>query len=383
MKYPLPLDNIPSPSYVVDERLIKHNLYSLSEIKKNTGCLIILALKAFSTYSVFPLISQYLDGSTASSLNEARLGFEKFGPEVHVYSPGYQKSDIDEVCNYASHLTFNSLLQLERFYGHVRKNFPKIQIGLRLNPEHSETKIPIYDPCSEFSRLGVTLAELETTSFDLTQLDGFHFHTLCGKNADALERTVAAVESKFSKHFHHVSWVNFGGGHGLTYPEYDHPKLYEVINGFKATYDCQVILEPGEGVVFETGYLVASVVDLLKNNRELAIIDSSASAHMPDVLEMPYRPEIIGSGKDSEKEYTYRLGGMTCLSGDVIGDYSFDEPLTLGQKLIFTDMSHYTVVKNTYFNGVQLPSIVRVDLGGKVHIERTFGYADFITQLGS
>lgn len=383
MKYQLPLDNIPTPAYVVDERLIKHNLETLSDIKKNTGCLIILALKAFSTYSVFPLISQYLDGSTASSLNEARLGFEKFGKEVHVYSPGYQTTDIDEVCKYASHLTFNSLLQLDRFYDYVRTKYPQVQIGLRLNPEHSETKIPIYDPCSKFSRLGVTLAEIKKSNFDFSKLDGFHFHTLCGKNADALERTVAAVEGKFASLFTKVSWINFGGGHGLTYPHYDHAKLYDVINGFKERNKCQVILEPGEGVVFQTGYLVASVIDLLKNERELAIIDSSASAHMPDVLEMPYRPEIVGSGKADEKAFTYRLGGMTCLSGDEIGDYSFDAPLTLGQKLVFTDMSHYTMVKNTYFNGVPVPSITRVDLEGKLHIERTFGYADFITQLGA
>jgi carboxynorspermidine decarboxylase len=382
MKYPLPLDNIPSPSYIIDERCIKDNLEVLARIKTETDCVVILALKAFSTYSLFPLIAQYLDGITASSVNEARLGKEKFGSEVHVYSPGYKADDIDNVCQYASHLTFNSISQLTQYYAYIRQRYPHVQLALRLNPEHSETRYPIYDPCAPHSRLGVTLSELEKSDFDFSCLDGFHFHTLCGKNADSLERTVAVLEDKFAAYFTSVSWVNFGGGHGLTYADYDHDKLFSVINLFKKRHNVQVVLEPGEGVVFNTGYLLASVVDVLHNEKELAILDTSASAHMPDVLEMPYRPHIVGSGFSEEKAYTYRLGGNTCLSGDVIGDYSFDAPLKLGQKLIFTDMTHYTVVKNTYFNGVQLPAIVRIDLNGDAHIEREFTYEDFVKQLG-
>jgi carboxynorspermidine decarboxylase len=379
----LPLADIPSPCYVIDERRLKANLERINRIQTETGAKVILALKAFSTFSTFPLISQYLSGTTASSLNEVRLAHDTFGKEIHVYSPGYKPNEIDEICGYAHHIVFNSLPQLEKYFYYVRDRYPHVEIGLRINPEHSEVNYPIYDPCCTFSRFGVTKTEMDKSNFDFTKLDGVHFHTLCGKHVDSLERTIEVVREKFSDLIHHMKWVNCGGGHGLTYPNYDIDRLCRLIKSVRQEFDVQFIMEPGEGIVFGTGYLVASVVDLLYNDMNLAVIDSSASAHMPDVIEMPYRPEIEGSAQPNEKEYTYRLGGVTCLSGDVIGNYSFDKPLQIGQKLVFKDMAHYTMVKNTFFNGITLPSIGRVDQDGVFHLDRSFCYEDFKSRLGN
>jgi carboxynorspermidine decarboxylase len=373
------LNQFPSPAFVVDEKLLIRNLEILDSVQKRTGAHILLALKGFSMHSTFPLVGKYLKGITSSSLNEARLGHDKMGKEVHSYVVAYRDDEFEQFMTYADHLVFNSFSQWAKFKGRVQANPKKISCGIRINPEHSETETPLYDPCYIGSRLGVTEANFKPDELD--GIEGLHFHTLCQKGSDALERTFKVVEEKFGAYLHQMKWVNFGGGHHITRPGYDIEKLVALINYVKETYDVQVYLEPGEAVALNTGYLVATVLDLVDNGMNLAILDTSASCHMPDVLEMPYRPEIIGSGVAGEFPYTYRLGGMTCLAGDVIGDYSFPEPLKPGDKLVFTDMAIYSMVKTTTFNGINLPSIVLFndDVGIK-HV-KTFGYEDFASRL--
>lgn len=375
----VPTHLIPSPSYIVRETALEENLKKLSYIQDQSGCKIILALKAFSMFSTFPQISKHLPGTTSSSLHEARLAREYFGKEVHVYSPGYKEEEFEEMCTYANHITFNSISQWERFKNHPAIKKHGIDCGLRLNPEHSEVNYTIYDPCSPHSRFGITKTMLG--DYDITGIEGFHFHTLCEKHVDSLERTFAVIEEKFGPLLHKMKWLNFGGGHGLTYANYDAERLIKLLVHIRDKYNVQVILEPGAAVVYNTGLLMASVVDILHNDMDIAVLDTSATAHMPDVLEMPYRPEIIGSGKLGEKEYSYRLGGITCLSGDVIGDYSFDVPLEVGDRVLFTDMALYTMVKNTTFNGVQLPAISILKKDNSVDVVKTFGYEDFRSRL--
>lgn len=373
------LNKFPSPSFVVDEKLLIRNLEILDSVQQRTGAHILLALKGFSMHSTFPLVGKYLKGITSSSLNEARLGYEKMGKEVHAYVVAYRDQEFDAFMNYCDHLVFNSFSQWAKFKEKVQANPKKISCGIRINPEHSETETPLYDPCYIGSRLGVTLANFKPEELD--GLEGIHFHTLCQKGSDALERTFKVVEEKFGPHLHKMKWINFGGGHHITRPGYDIDKLVGLINYVKNTYDVQVYLEPGEAVALNTGYLVATVLDLVDNGMNLAILDTSASCHMPDVLEMPYRPEIIGSGEAGEYPYTYRLGGMTCLAGDVIGDYSFKEPLKPGDKLVFTDMAIYSMVKTTTFNGVNLPSIVLFNEDEGIKHVKHFGYEDFASRL--
>jgi carboxynorspermidine decarboxylase len=330
-------------------------------------------------YATFPLIRKTLDGTCASSVNEARLGREKFGKEVHVYGAAYSDKDFRELLKYADHIDFNSFAQWKRFKPLALKHRNK-SFGIRVNPEHSEGTVPIYDPGAPNSRLGTIRSE-----FRPDELDGIsylHFHNLCQQNADALARTVKAVEEKFGEFIPKMKYVNFGGGHHITRGDYDMGLLCTTINDFKKKYSVQVYLEPGEAVALNAGYLVATVLDIVKNGVEIAVLDTSAAAHMPDVLEMPYRPFVIGSGKTGEKAHNYRLAGMSCLAGDVMGDYSFDEPLKTGDKLVFTDMAIYSMVKTNTFNGLNLPSIGVMDsVKGTFRVLKKFGYRDFAGRL--
>jgi carboxynorspermidine decarboxylase len=376
----LDLADIPTPSYICHTGALQRNLELLAAIQEDTGCRILLALKGFAMFSLFPLIRQYLRGATASSLDEARLAFEEFGREVHVYAPAYRDEEFDELLGYADHLVFNSFSQWGRFRERVAASSKPVSCGIRINPQHSEVKTPIYDPCTRFSRLGVVAGEFRPEQ--LEGIEGIHFHALCGQTSDVLARTLAAVEEKFGPHLERMKWLNFGGGHHITRRDYDVDLLKELILRTRERYGVEVYLEPGEAVALNTGVLVASVLDFVKNEVEIAILDTSAAAHMPDVLEMPYRPEIVGAGRPGEHPHTYRLGGLTCLAGDVIGDYSFPEPLRIGQKLVFLDMAHYTMVKNNTFNGVRLPSIgIHDPETGRTTIVRKFGYEDYRNRL--
>jgi carboxynorspermidine decarboxylase len=370
---------IPTPCYVIDESALEENLKILKAVQQKTGCKILLALKGFAMFSVFPQIRQYLSGIAASSLHEARLGFEAFGKEVHVYSPAYKPSEFDELLSYCDHMVFNSFSQWRYFKPFIEKSSKPLKCGIRINPEHSEVNTPLYDPCAPFSRLGITRQEMENQAFD--GITGLHFHTLCEKNADALERTLKALEENFSAVIDQMEWMNLGGGHHITRKDYDKDLLCQLIDRVKHRYSVEVYLEPGEAVVLNTGVLVSSVLDIIHNRMGIAILDTSATAHMPDVIEMPYRPEIIGAGLPGEYPHTYRLGGLTCLAGDIIGDYSFKEPLQIGSKLVFLDMAHYTMVKNNTFNGVRLPSIAIQNRKGDIRIVKQFGYEDYRNRL--
>lgn len=369
----------PSPSYVVDERLLVKNLEILKSVQERTGCRILLAQKAFSMFSLYPLISRYLSGVASSSLFEARLGYEEMGKEVHIYSPAYNDNEFDEILKVSDHIVFNSFGQWRKFRGRVGKAPEKIECGIRVNPQYSEVKTGLYDPCAPYSRMGVTKANFEPEELD--GIDGLHFHTLCEQNSDALEHTLQVVEQKFGKYLKDMKWINFGGGHHITRPDYDIERLIRCILLMKEKYGLQVYLEPGEAVALNTGYLVSTVLDIVDNGMRIAILDTSATCHMPDVLEMPYRPEIIGAGKPGENAWTYRLGGPTCLAGDVIGDYSFKEPLKIGDRLVFCDMAIYSMVKNNTFNGVGLPAITSYNDAQGLRIIRQFGYEDFKTRL--
>lgn len=371
---------LPTPCYIVDERLLIKNLEILDSVQKRTGCKILLAQKGFSMHAVYPLIGKYLKGVTSSSLFEARLGYEKMGKEVHVYAPAYIEEEFDELLKYTDHIVFNSFAQWDRFKARVR-SYPgkRIECGIRINPEYSEQEHAIYDPCSRYSRLGVTLKNFKPEQ--LEGIDGLHFHTMCEQNSDTLERTAGAVEEKFGEFIKNMKWLNLGGGHHITRQDYDIETLVRTISRFQDKYGVQVYLEPGEAVALNTGYLVAEVLDIVENEMNIAILDTSAACHMPDVLEMPYRPNIIAAGKPGENEYTYRLGGPTCLAGDIIGDYSFREPLNPGDRLVFCDMAHYTMVKNNTFNGVNLPAIALYSQKDGVEIVRKFQYSDFETRL--
>ncbi len=321
-------NKLPSPCYIVDEGLLIKNLEILKSVRESTGCKILLAQKAFSMFSLYPLIEKYLDGVTSSSLFEARLGYEEMNGEVHIYAPAYDSGEFDEILKYCDHIVFNSFSQWQKFKSRVKSCGKHIECGIRINPEYSEIETDIYNPCFKNSRLGVTLPNFKPNM--LEGIDGMHFHTMCEQNSDTLLRTVKVVDEKFGKYLKNMKWVNFGGGHHITRSDYDIETLAECINFIKNKYDVEVYLEPGEAVALNTGYLVSKVLDITRNSMNIAILDTSAACHMPDVLEMPYRPNIIGAGKPQEYAYTYRLGGPTCLAGDVIGDYSFKSPLKAG-----------------------------------------------------
>ena len=366
---------INTPCYVVDEGALKRNLEILDSVRKRTGCKILLAQKAFSMFSLYPLISQYLDGTTASGLYEARLGREEFEGEVHVFSPAYKDEEIKELANISDHIVFNSVAQLYRHF----ESCGNAQTGLRINPECSTQEEPIYDPCAFGSRLGVTLSALDEKALSL--IDGLHFHTLCEQGADALEITLRAVEEKFGKYLKKMKWVNFGGGHHITRKDYDVELLIRLVSDFQQKYGVQVYLEPGEAIALNAGYLITEVMDIVHNGIDIAVLDASAACHMPDVLEMPYRPPLFGSGVHGEKKYDYRLSSRTCLAGDIIGDYSFDSPLEIGDRLCFEDMAIYSMVKNNTFNGMPLPDIAVLHENGQFELIKRFGYEDFKERL--
>lgn len=368
---------VPTPCYVVDEGLLIKNLEILRDVARRAECRVLLAQKAFSMFAVYPLIGQYLDGTTASGLFEARLGREEMGGETHIFSAAYVEQDFDEILSLCDHISFNSFRQWEKY--RARALAAGKSCGIRVNPACSTQEHGIYDPCAAGSRLGVTREHFRP---DLLEgLEGLHFHTLCQQNSDALIETLAAVEEQFGQFLPGMKWVNFGGGHHITRPDYDREALIAAIRRFKEKYGVAVYLEPGEAVALDAGFLVASVLDVVENGIEIALLDASAACHMPDVIEMPYRPPLEGSGEAGEKVHTYRLAGSTCLAGDVIGDYSFDHPLQPGDRLIFGDMAIYSMVKNNTFNGICLPSIALRRQSGEIELVRRFGYADFKNRL--
>jgi carboxynorspermidine decarboxylase len=371
------VSDVETPCFVTDLGALEKNLALLGEVQRRAGCKVLLALKGFAQWSTFPLVRRYLSGATASSPHEARLAREELGGEVHAYAPAYTESEVRELVTLVDHLVFNSPSQWKRLRRFAEG---RVSCGLRCNPEHREVEVELYDPAAPRSRLGTTRANL--TSADVEGLDGLHFHTLCELGSDALERTLAAFEQRFGDLIPGRKWVNFGGGHHVTRPGYDVDLLVKLVTDFRARWGVDVYLEPGEAVGLGTGVLVASVLDVFDNGGPIAILDTSATAHMPDVLEMPYRPVIVGAGEPGEKAITYRLGGLTCLSGDVIGDYSFERPLAPGDKLVFLDMAHYTMVKTTTFNGVRLPSIATHDPAtGRIVVSHRFGYRDYRDRL--
>ncbi len=376
----LPLNQIKTPCFVVDLGLIRRNLAILDGVQRRTGAKILLAQKAFSMFGIYPLLATVLKGTCASSPHEARLGREFFPGEVHAFAAAYSEQDLTELLAVCDHIVFNSFSQWKRFRKLRETAEKRIEFGLRVNPEHSEADVAIYDPCAPGSRLGIRRCDFEGE--DLSGVSGLHFHTLCEKNSDSLERTLKAFEEKFGDLIPRMKWINFGGGHHITRPDYDVDLLCRLITDFRKKYPVEVYLEPGEAVALNTGFLVGSVLDVVRNGTEIAILDTSAAAHMPDVLEMPYRPNVIGAGKPGEKPFCYRFAGASCLAGDVIGDYSFDKPLSPGDKAVFTDMAHYTMVKTNTFNGLQLPSIATWDPETeRLTTLREFGYQDFKGRL--
>ena len=371
------LYSVETPCYVVDEASLVRNLTILKDVAEQAGCKILLAQKAFSMYHVYPLIRSYLAGTTASGLFEARLGAEAMGAENHVFSAAYIEREFDEILALCDHITFNSFAQWQKY--RPRAIAAGRSCGIRVNPECSTQQRGIYDPCAPGSRLGVTRENFRPELLD--GIEGLHFHTLCEQNSDALIETLAAVEEKFGEFLPRMKWVNFGGGHHITREDYDRRALIDCIRRFRETYGVEVYLEPGEAVALNAGFLVASVLDIVRNGVDIALLDASAACHMPDVIESPYLPPLLNGGKPGEKRYAYRLAGATCLAGDIIGDYSFDRPLSVGDKLVFEDMAIYSMVKNNTFNGMRLPSIALRRKDGKIETVRRFGYRDFKERL--
>ena len=374
----LDYSQVKSPCYVLDEKRLRRNMEILSDIQNRTGVKIICALKGYSFWRSFPIIAEYLPGATASSLNEARLAKEEMGKEVHVFAPAYEDGEIDNILSLADHITFNSFSQWSRFRDKALK--AKVSCGIRVNPQFSTVETDLYNPCGKFSRLGVTEAEFKPELLD--GIDGLHFHALCEQDADALEGVLAAFEKHFGRFLPQMKWVNFGGGHHITRKDYHRDQLVALLNDFKKRHPhLEVIMEPGEAIGWQTGELVANVVDLVHNEMDIAILNVSVSAHMPDCLEMPYRPNVTGADLPGVKKFTYKLTGNTCLAGDQLGDFSFDKPLQVGDTIIFEDMIHYTMVKTTFFNGVRHPNIGMFDMDGKFHLLHEFTYEQFKEKL--
>jgi carboxynorspermidine decarboxylase len=378
------MQKLQTPYYVCEEELLENNLKILDDVQKRSGAKIILALKGFAMWSTFTLVSQYLKGCTASGLYEARLAKEEFlkynsQAEIHTYSPAFSESDLNEIAKISNHIVFNSPNQINKFLLRAKKINPKIHTSLRINPEVSSSPKDIYNPCGVYSRLGTTLKNIDEST--LNKLDGLNFHALCEQNVDALEEVLLVFEENFSKYFKNLKYINFGGGHHITKKGYDIERLICIIKEFRLKYQIDVYLEPGEAVGWETGNLVATVLDVFENGMNIAILDTSAEAHMPDTLAMPYRAEVRGAGLANEKEFTYRLGGNTCLAGDIMGDYSFDKPLEVGDKVIFEDQIHYTFVKSTTFNGIKLPSLVIKNRDGEYKLIKEFGYEEYKNRL--
>ncbi len=374
------LSVIQTPIYICEESKLQHNLEILNTIKSASGAKIILALKGFAMHSTFNLVSRYLDGCCASGLFEAKLASEKMGKEVHTYSPAYCDDDIEEIARISDHIVFNSPTQLERYAPYAKKINSNIEISLRVNPQHSSAKTALYDPCAPYSRLGTTIENFNSSI--ISNIDGLNFHALCEQDADDLEAVLGAFEAQFGHLIHKLKFVNFGGGHHITKEGYDREKLVSIIKNFKRKYgDIEVYLEPGEAVGWQCGYLVATVLDIVDNGKKIAILDTSAEAHMPDTLAMPYRAEVRDSSYAQVKRFTYTLAGNTCLAGDIMGEYSFDTPLSVGDRVVFEDQIHYTFVKNTTFNGIKLPSLAIVKKSGELEIVKEFGYSDYRDRL--
>ncbi|MEA2047683.1 MAG: carboxynorspermidine decarboxylase [Campylobacterota bacterium] len=373
------MKKLPSPCWVLEETLLTKNLECIKKIKEKSAAKILLALKGYALWKSFPTIKPYLDGCCASGLHEAMLADETFSKELHTYSPAFKEDEIDDIARISHHIVFNSPAQFKRFASQAKAINPKLSLGLRVNPQYSQSPKEIYNPCGLYSRLGTTLDNVD--KHIMQQCDGLHFHALCEQDSDALEAVLKKFETQFSAYIPQMKWINFGGGHHITRKGYDINKLITLILNFKEKYDVEVYLEPGEAIGWETGTLVSSVLDIVHNGMDIAILDTSAEAHMPDTIIMPYRAEVRDAGEAGEKRHTYRLAGNTCLAGDIMGDYSFDSPLNIGDKIIFEDQMHYTMVKATTFNGVKLPSIAIEKMDGEVEIIREFGYADFKERL--
>lgn len=371
------LNNISTPCFVVDEELMIKNLKKIKMIEDTCGCHILLAQKCFSTYQLYPLMREYLSGVTSSSLFEAELGYEEMGKEVHIFAPAYPDSEFDRICKICDHIVFNSFSQWEKYK--TKALSAGVSCGIRINPMYSEIEADIYNPCIDGSRFGVSVHDMET--HDLTGIEGIHFHTMCEQNSDTLFRTLNVIEAKFGKYMSDMKWINFGGGHHIARDDYDTELLIRCINKIRDKYNTQIYLEPGEGIAMNSGFLVSSVMDIVSNGVDICILDASAACHMPDVLEMPYRPPVHNSAAPGEKAFTYRLGGNTCLAGDIIGDYSFDSPLRVGDRVIFEDMSIYSMVKTNMFNGINLPSIAIRRLDKTIEKVKVFGYEDFKSRL--
>ena len=380
-------DELKTPAYVIDEKMLIHNLEILHKVEEDTGCHILLAQKAFSAYAEYPLIGKYISGTTASGIYEARLGAECMGKENHVFAPAFTDEDMDELVNICDHVVFNSVSQLKKHKARCIE--AGVSFGLRVNPEFStQGDHAIYDPCAPGSRLGVTLknlkAALEEEPDVLSGMEGIHFHTLCEQNSDDLEATLKAVEEKFGFLMKDMKWVNFGGGHHITREDYDIETLEKCISHVQKKYDVQVYVEPGEAVALSAGYLVTTVLDKVENGITTLILDASAACHMPDVLEMPYTPPLRDGLKISDidgGEFRYRLSSYTCLAGDIIGDYQFSREINVGDRLVFEDMAIYSMVKNNTFNGIPLPDIVIMDSDGECKVWKHFGYEDFKGRL--
>lgn len=374
-------EGTPSPCFIVDIQRLEDNVRILDEVQKSAGCKILCALKGFAMHNLFPLLSDRLAGVCASGPHEAQLGSEFFGKEVHVYAPAFSEQDMTEIIPISHHITFNSFRQFELHRNAIQSTARNISCGLRVNPGYSEVEVPLYDPCAEGTRLGIPIEGFENHSLD--GIDGLHFHALCEQNSDTFARVLEAFEDRFAEWLPQLKWVNFGGGHHITSLLYDRDLLVRTLRLFKNRYpNLTVYLEPGEAIAINTGILLATVLDIIPDDPEIAILDISATCHMPDVLEMPYRPEIFGGSPSSEKPHTYRLGGLSCLAGDIIGDYSFENPLRTGDKVQFLDMAHYTMVKTTTFNGIKHPSIATWDPRKRsLKIVRNFGYEDYRDRL--
>jgi len=368
--------SIRTPVYLIDETLLEENMRILRYVKDRTGCKILHALKAYASFATFPVMSRYLDGVSASGLNEARLGREEFGKEVHTFAAALKDDEVGNVLKYSDVLIFNSYYQLEKYGPQARKT--GVETGIRVNPGYAEVVTEMYNPCAPNSRLGMVYDSFRR-EFSLYKgmIRGLHFHAMCEQNSDVLERILKSFEKLYGPYIKEVKWVNFGGGHHITREDYDLERLIRMINAFKNRYGVQVYLEPGEASVLNAGVLISSVLDVVKNQMDIAIMDASAETHMPDVLLMPYRPHALQSGTAREKKYTYRVAGPSCLAGDVIGDYSFDRPLKRGDRLVFTDMALYSIVKNTTFNGINLPDIAVVGQGKAAKVIKRFGYKDY------
>lgn len=367
---------IPSPCYVLEEKLLRKNLELLHSVQERSGANIILALKGFSMYSMFPMVKQYLSGATASSLNEARLIFEEMKCLAHTYAPAYKPEEFEEILSYSSHITFNSLNQFHRFKDQVEANEKKVSMGIRINPQYAEVATDMYNPCVVGSRLGITRDALGATL--PKGIEGLHSHTMCENDSFVLERTLVHLEEKFGDLLHQVKWLNLGGGHLMTKAGYDHEHVIKIIKRLKETYNIEIIMEPGSAIAWQTGYLKSKVLDIVDaQGIDVAILDVSFAAHMPDTLEMPYKPKVHGATDETEGKPTYRLGGMTCLAGDFMSGYSFEKELQIGDTVIFDDMIHYTMVKTTTFNGVGLPSIGVWKEDNTFQLLKSFGYETF------